>query len=140
LNGSLQDIPVGVRHVFIETNNAAKVAEKIMDMGNLCTLIIKERCTYMDRMQPMHDLKDVFDYLFMRMRKLRVLIVKLKHETEVVSVPASVDRMKHLRYLGFHFSGYRKLILPSTFSKLYHMQTIDAPNMMVSCPEDMKLY
>ena len=31
-----------------------------------------------------------------------------------------------------------KFILPSTFSKLYHMRTINAPDMWrVSCPEDM---
>jgi len=58
-----------------------------------------------------------------------------------MSLPASVDRMKHLRCLGFDFgfSGYRKLILPSTFSKLYHMQTIDVNEYWteVSYPEGM---
>jgi len=83
----------------------------------------------------MDDLKEVFDCLFMTLGDLRVLIVELQQKTEVMSVPASVDRMKHLRYLGFNnFAG--TLILPSTFSKLYHMQTIDA-NMLISCPEDM---
>jgi len=147
LNGSPKDIPAGVRHVFIETNNGAKVlAEKILDLGKLeksldlgklRTLIIKERCTEdMDRTQPKdEDFKEVFDCLFKRLRELRVLIIELKHEPKVVLVPASVDRMKHLRYLGFNnFAG--TLILPSTFSKLYHMQTIDA-NMLISCPEDM---
>ncbi|PVH34618.1 hypothetical protein PAHAL_8G260000 [Panicum hallii] len=138
-----KDIPLGVRHVFVETNNAAKVAELSLDLGTLRTLIIKEHCTEdTDRMQPMDmdDLEKVFDCLFMRLRELRVLIVELKRKTKVLSVPASVDRMKHLRYLGF-LPGYMKVILPSTFSKLYHMQTIDvypaSPYRTVSCPEDM---
>jgi len=59
-----------------------------------------------------------------------------------MSLPASVDRMKHLRCLGFGFGfyGLSWLILPSTFSKLYHMQTIDAINeywTKVSYPEGM---
>ena len=54
-----------------------------------------------------------------------------------MSVPASVDRMKHLRCLGFRFFGFTRLILPSTFSKLYHMQTIDARYMSICWPENM---
>jgi hypothetical protein len=101
LNGLPKDIPAGVRHVFIETNNGAKVAKKILDLGKLRTLIIKERCTYEDRKQPMDDLKEVFDCLFMTtLGDLRVLIVELQHEPKVLLVPASVDRRKHLRYLG----------------------------------------
>jgi len=59
LNGSLQDIPAGVHHVFFETNNVAKVVvEKSPDLGKLRTLIIKERYTeYTDRMQPTDDLE-----------------------------------------------------------------------------------
>jgi hypothetical protein len=135
LNGLPEDIPAGVRHVFIETNNVAKVvAWKNLDLVNLRTLIIKVHYTDTDRMQLTDDLKEVF----MRLRELRVLIVELQQEREVLSFPASVDRMKHLRYLGFHFNTYNtELILPSTFSKLYHMQTIDARDMSISCPENM---
>ncbi|XP_039823557.1 putative disease resistance protein RGA3 isoform X3 [Panicum virgatum] len=142
LNGSPKDIPAGVRHVFIGANNGAKVVvEKNLDFRNLRTLIIKERYTGTDRTtQPMDDLEEVFHWLFMRLKELRVLIVKLNHGPKVVSVPASIDQMKHLRYLGLRFPG-DKLILPSTFSKLYHMQTIfvkrDSSYMRVSCPEDM---
>ena len=104
LNGSPKDIPAGVRHVFIETDNGAKViAEKNLDLGKLRTLIIKDFCTCTDRMQPMDNLEKVFDCLFKKkLRKLRVLIVILNHETKVLSLPESVDRMKHLRYLGLH--------------------------------------
>ncbi|XP_039778612.1 putative disease resistance protein RGA4 [Panicum virgatum] len=50
--------------------------------------------------------------------------------------------MKHLRYLAFHFPSFAtELILPSTFSKLYHMQTIDVRRgsryTMIPCPEHM---
>ncbi|KAG2564129.1 hypothetical protein PVAP13_8KG387600 [Panicum virgatum] len=111
LNGSPKDIPAGVRHVFIETNNGAKVlAEKNQDLGKLRTLIIKEHWKEgTDRKQPMDELEEVFDCLFMRMRELRVLIVELLQKTEVMSVPASVDRMKHLRCLGFRFFGFTRL-------------------------------
>ncbi|XP_039823564.1 putative disease resistance protein RGA3 isoform X2 [Panicum virgatum] len=142
LNGSPKDIPAGVRHVFIGTNNGAKVVvEKNLDFRNLRTLIIEERYTGTDRTtQPMDDLEEVFDWLFMRLKELRVLIVKLNHGPKVVSVPASIDHMKHLRYLGLRFPCV-KLILPSTFSRLYHMQTIfvrrNSNYMRVSCPEDM---
>ncbi|CAO2145111.1 unnamed protein product [Urochloa humidicola] len=139
LDWSPKDIPQGVRHVFIETKNVAEIAENNLDMGNLRTLIIKEHRTDTDRN---HDLEKVFENLFMRMRKLRVLIVELNHETEGSrSVPASIDQMKHLRYFGFKYklgSGDNRLILPSTISKLYHMQTIKVcPYYRVSYPEDM---
>jgi len=143
LNGSPKDIPAGVRHVFIDTNNGANVALISMDLRNLRTLIIKEHHTDRNGTQPMDDLKELFDCLFMRMRELQVLIVELKHKTEVLSIPESIDRMKHLRYLGFHLSIYHatKFNLPSTFSKLYHMQTIDvnygSRYMTVYYPEDM---
>ncbi|CAL4991119.1 unnamed protein product [Urochloa decumbens] len=140
LDWSPKDIPQGVRHVFIETNNVAEIAENYLDLGNLRTLIIKEEhLTDTDRN---HDLEKDFESLFMRMTKLRVLIVELKNKTQgLFSVPASIDQMKHLRYFCFKCKGYtwHSLILPSTISKLYHMQTIEVgPSYCdVTCPEDM---
>ncbi|CAL4991095.1 unnamed protein product [Urochloa decumbens] len=93
LDWSPKDIPQGVRHVFIETNNVAEIAENYLDLGNLRTLIIKEEhLTDTDRN---HDLEKVFESLFMRMTKLRVLIVELNHDTKAssVPVPAFVDQM-----------------------------------------------
>ncbi|XP_066338753.1 probable disease resistance protein RXW24L [Miscanthus floridulus] len=42
LNGSPVDIPRGVHHLFIETKNVAEINVKILDLGNLRTLIINE--------------------------------------------------------------------------------------------------
>ncbi|CAL4982652.1 unnamed protein product [Urochloa decumbens] len=141
LDWSPKDIPQGVRHVFIATNNVAEIAENYLDLGNLCTLIIKEEhLTDTDRN---HDLEKVFESLFMRMTKLRVLIVELNHKTKgSFSVPASIDQMKHLRYFRFKYkrgSTWYRLILPSTMSKLYHIQTIEVlPRYCeVTRPEDM---
>ncbi|CAO2145107.1 unnamed protein product [Urochloa humidicola] len=136
LDWSPKDIPQVVRHVFIETKNVAEIAENYLVLGNLRTLIIKEHWTATDRN---HDLEKVFESLFMRMTKLRVLIVKLNHETKGwLSVPASIDQMKHLRYFDFNHT-FGHLILPSTLSKLYHMQTIVVPEYLheVFCPKDM---
>jgi hypothetical protein len=139
LNGSPKDIPRGVHHLFIETNNGAEMFEKIVDLENLRTLIIKE--TYAEPMETIknkHDLEKVLDRLFMRLTKLRVLIIKPSCGTKEWLVPASIDQMKYLRYLGFHFSRPSvELILPSTFTKLYHIQIIDFPLVKAYCPEDM---
>ncbi|CAO2142820.1 unnamed protein product [Urochloa humidicola] len=137
LDWSPKDIPQGVRHVFIETKNVAEIAENYLNLRYLRTLIIEEHFTDTDRN---HDLQKVFESLFMRMMKLRVLIIKLNHNRKGSwSVPASIDQMKHLRYFGYHENEQWPLILPSTFSKLYHMQTIKVgPSYYdVSCPEDM---
>ncbi|XP_066338757.1 probable disease resistance RPP8-like protein 2 isoform X2 [Miscanthus floridulus] len=40
LNDSPVDIPRGVHHLFIKTKNVAEINEKILDLGNLRTLII----------------------------------------------------------------------------------------------------
>ncbi|XP_066338759.1 putative disease resistance protein RGA4 [Miscanthus floridulus] len=141
LNGSPVDIPRGVHHLFIETKNVAEINEKILDLGNLRTLIINEDPyeKYSEKtMKTNHDLEKFLGRLFMRLTKLRVLIIELNFFPEKLSVPASIDHMKHLRYLGFNFRhGLNGLILPSTFSKLYHIQTIDIPCPRASCPEDM---
>ncbi|CAN6226718.1 unnamed protein product [Urochloa humidicola] len=138
LDWSPKDIPQGVRHVFIETKNVAEIAENCLDLGNLRTLIIKEHWDWTNT-DINHDLEKVFESLFMRMTKLRVLIVELNCETEgSFSVPASIDQMKHLRYFGIDLEIGCFLILPSTISKLYHMQTIKViPSYCrVTWPED----
>ncbi|CAO2142849.1 unnamed protein product [Urochloa humidicola] len=137
LDWSPKDIPQGVRHVFIETKNAAEIVENYLHLGNLRTLIIMDHWTDRDRND---DLEKVFENLFMRTTKLQVLIVKLNHQTKwSLSVPASIDQMKHLRYFGFAHELGSYLILPSTISKLYHMQTIKVSpsHCDVFCREDM---
>ncbi|WVZ49613.1 hypothetical protein U9M48_000954 [Paspalum notatum var. saurae] len=128
-----KDLPRGVRHLFIGSKNAAQDAEtageKNLDLGNLRTLIIDE--TYNNSTngeQRRHDFEKIFDRLFRKLMKLQVLIIKLvNNDTDELSFPVSIDQMKHLRYISFrcHWWDYEgKLILPSTFSKLYQMQTL----------------
>ncbi|WVZ49577.1 hypothetical protein U9M48_000919, partial [Paspalum notatum var. saurae] len=124
-----KDIRSVIRHLFIGSKDAAQgaqTAEKNLDLGNLRTLIIAETYTSTDRKQRMHDLEKIFDRLFRRLRKLRVLIIRLGTNPEELSFPASIDQMKHLRYFRFGDPNVFQttLILPSTFNKLYQMQTI----------------
>ncbi|WVZ49574.1 hypothetical protein U9M48_000916 [Paspalum notatum var. saurae] len=147
-DGAPKYIPSGVHHIFIETNNVAEIAEKSQCLGNLRTLIIEEHYTIrghstdMDIMQVTgrnYELENVIERLFKKLTKLRVVIIKLNHKTRVLSVPASVGGMKHLRYLCFCYQpvGSSRLVLPSTFSKLYHLETIHFPShCIVSYPED----
>jgi hypothetical protein len=137
LNGLPKHIPRGVHHLFIKTNNVAEMVEKILDLGNLRTLIIDED-PYAERVEWNHGLEKVLGRLFMRLRKLRVLIIKLTHRRNnlSVSVPVSIYQMKYLRYLCYACSVSR-LILPSTFSKLHHIQVIDIRSANTSYPEDM---
>lgn len=132
MNGWPKDIPLEVRHLFIETNNRAEITEKILEFGNLRTIIIMEK--YNANVDS-HFLKGMFT----RLRKLRVLIVKLQCNSKILfSVPESIGQMKHLHYLSFR-SNYNHLELnfPSTIRKLYHMQTLDIRDFKTSCAEDM---
>ncbi|CAL4991112.1 unnamed protein product [Urochloa decumbens] len=154
LNGSPKDIPPEVHHVFVETNNGPGIAENCPSLGNLRTLIIQLHCTdtvhtdimELEPMKRNHDLEKAFECLFRKLRKLRVLIVILNNprHTEVLSIPASIDQMKHLRHLGYCYHSWNiihvhQLVLPSTFIKLYLMQTIKAHTFprRVTWPEDM---
>ncbi|KAJ1276995.1 hypothetical protein BS78_05G260100 [Paspalum vaginatum] len=132
-----------VRHLFIGSVDAAQVAEtaeKNLDLGNLRTLIIDDTNTSTNGERRRHDLEKIFDRLFRRLRKVRVLIIRLGSKPKELSFPASIDQMKHLRYISFrcHLWAYEtKLILPSTFSKLYQMQTIFFDPGDMSYPEGM---
>uniref|UniRef100_K3YFY8 Uncharacterized protein n=1 Tax=Setaria italica TaxID=4555 RepID=K3YFY8_SETIT len=135
LNGSQKDIPTEVRHLFIETPNRKflrKITDKILELENLRTLVIIED-TETDLSK-----EKIFENMFLRLTKLRVLIVKFAPSRRLVlSVPASIGQMKHLRYLSLRsFSGV-ELTFPSTFRKLYHMQILDVWNFHLSSPEDI---
>ncbi|XP_062198108.1 putative disease resistance protein RGA3 [Phragmites australis] len=141
VNGSTEVIPPDVRHLFIETYNRAEITEKILELENLRTLIIEEKYKSFEDMlgiplgdvEEGHDLikEKVFEGMFKKLRKLRVLTVRVKTNKDLVfSVPESIGQMKHLRYLSFdavHYNVYVDLVFPSTLSKLYHMQIIDVP-------------
>ncbi|KAJ1276968.1 hypothetical protein BS78_05G257700 [Paspalum vaginatum] len=97
LNGlPAKDIPPGVRHLFIETKNVAQIAQiaqKNLDLRNLRTLIIKEPLALMQIKNKRHDLEKFIQFLFMRLRKLRVLIIELDTNPKELSFPASIAQM-----------------------------------------------
>ncbi|KAF8772832.1 hypothetical protein HU200_005216 [Digitaria exilis] len=145
-NGLPNDIPTEVRHLFIETYDKAEITEKLLGLGNLHTLILEELGGSVAKMvaAPLkyneNDIikDEAFGSMLMRLRKLRVLIVKVRgHNKLVFSIPASIDQLKHLRYIRFRFTNILKLIIPSTVSKLYHLQILDTPDLRLSCAEDV---
>ncbi|KAF8702054.1 hypothetical protein HU200_033399 [Digitaria exilis] len=145
-NGLPKDIPTEVRHLFIETYDKAEITEKLLGLGHLHTLILEELGGSVAKMvaaplkyNESDIIKDeAFGSMLMSLRKLRVLIVKVRgHHKLVFSIPASIDQLKHLRYIRFRFTNILKLIIPSTVSKLYHLQILDTPDLRLSCAEDV---
>ncbi|KAJ1277030.1 hypothetical protein BS78_05G262900 [Paspalum vaginatum] len=149
VHGSPKDIPTEVRHLFIETYDRTEVIEKILKLENLRTLILEESscgsvatmvATPFIKHNNANDLikEEVFESMLMRLRKLRVLIVKVQGcHKPVFPIPECIDQLKHLRYVMFRSTSVLKLVIPSSFSKLYHMQILDAPDLRLSRAEDM---
>uniref|UniRef100_A0A0D3HPY5 AAA+ ATPase domain-containing protein n=1 Tax=Oryza barthii TaxID=65489 RepID=A0A0D3HPY5_9ORYZ len=116
-------IPPGVRHLSIETFDKKMITEKISEMESLHSLII-----HGSDIDMIAD-ETLFESMFTRMRKLRVLRVKtfgFKQRKEL-SFPNSISNLKHLRYFGFATGSTStcKLVLPRTMTKLYHLQVLD---------------
>uniref|UniRef100_A0A0E0F8K7 Uncharacterized protein n=2 Tax=Oryza meridionalis TaxID=40149 RepID=A0A0E0F8K7_9ORYZ len=109
------EAPKDVRHLVVQTSLSKLIIEEILKQENLRTLII-----YTDIGDKLTE-ENLFERIFTRLRKLRVLRVH-SHHYNVYPVPASIGQLKHLRYLAFRFHTPD---LPSTFSKLYHIQTLD---------------
>ncbi|TVU04134.1 hypothetical protein EJB05_50298, partial [Eragrostis curvula] len=89
----------------------------------------------------------VFENIITRLTKLRLLIINYYNVEDrdyrilsvpvPVPVPASIGQMKHLRYLSVVTRPEnKKLVFPSTFSKLYHMQILDITRLRLSSAED----
>jgi hypothetical protein len=95
------------------------IAMRTIELENLCTLIINEVGFYT-------PLEEVLESMFKRMRKLRVLLVGLIRQARF-SLPENIGLLKHLRFLALRMGGpsCQLEILPRSFSKLYHMQTLD---------------
>ncbi|XP_052136896.1 putative disease resistance protein RGA3 isoform X1 [Oryza glaberrima] len=128
-NGWTGVLPPNVRHLFVETYNKAMISDKILEMESLRTLIIYR-----------HKQDIPFDK-FMRLKKLRVLSMLSVTTSNVFSFPASIGRLKHLRYLAFR-TGRVKLVFPSTFTNLYHLQVLDiggCKDLVFSSGEDINL-
>lgn len=159
VNGLQNRIRPEVRHLFIETYNRAEIVDKILESENLRTLVIEEKYRYNEdttfayhyqhlagiRIRPWeieetHDLinEELFKFIFTRLIKLRVLIVKVKcNKNLVFSVPESIGEMKHLKLLGFRSTYSLELFFPSTLARLLQMQILDVPNFRLSSAEDM---
>uniref|UniRef100_A0A0E0MI68 AAA+ ATPase domain-containing protein n=1 Tax=Oryza punctata TaxID=4537 RepID=A0A0E0MI68_ORYPU len=130
-------IPRGVRHLSIETYDETMLTDRSLEMESLHTLIIHGSDI------DMFADETLFESMFTKMRKLRVLRVKtfgFKQKKEL-SFPNSISNLKHLRYFGFATgSTCCKLVLPCTMTKLYHLQVLDfgcCSDLVFSSKEDL---
>ncbi|XP_047055467.1 putative disease resistance RPP13-like protein 1 [Lolium rigidum] len=120
------EVPPNVRHMFVQFYDTLLITTKICQLCNLRTLIIGSGPTW-DAVS-----EQVLKFMFKRLRKLRVLTItagcSARYDVpSVMPLPACIDQLRHLRYLAFrlHDSTNLRMILPATFSKLYHMQVLD---------------
>ncbi|EMS59106.1 Putative disease resistance RPP13-like protein 1 [Triticum urartu] len=134
IEGSAVD--VDVQHVFVQTYDAALITEKICKLKSLRTLII-------DSVWAAPVEKKVLEHMFVRLKKLRVLSIAISADygQKMLSVPASVGQLRHLRYLAFRTKESQllsmRLVLPGTLSKLYHMQVLHfGGNLLLTSSED----
>ncbi|KAM0851853.1 hypothetical protein ACQ4PT_052154 [Festuca glaucescens] len=120
------EVPPNVRHIFVQTYDEELITKKICQLHNLRTLIIGTE-------NGLEAVVPVLKCMFKRLRKLRVLTITARclmgHVPSDVPVPACIGQLRHLRYLAFRTRfydiGHLRMILPVTFSKLYHMQILD---------------
>uniref|UniRef100_A0ACD6A4D3 Uncharacterized protein n=1 Tax=Avena sativa TaxID=4498 RepID=A0ACD6A4D3_AVESA len=121
------DVPLDARHIFIENYDASLITRKILELEHLRSLIIYS----VGRHVTVDD--NVIGNIFKRLLKLRVLAMpfargksaRVNELTHLFSLPESISQLKHLRYLAFRGSIVRRVILPSTLAKLYHIQLLD---------------
>uniref|UniRef100_A0ACD6A7V7 Uncharacterized protein n=1 Tax=Avena sativa TaxID=4498 RepID=A0ACD6A7V7_AVESA len=107
------EVPPDVRHVFVEYYNEELITKKICKLKNLRTLFIDSGWNAVE--------EEVLKCMFGRLRKLRVLSIP---SCSVARVLACIGQLTHLRYLAFG-SGTGELVVPASWSKLYHMQVLD---------------
>nr|UBY07598.1 NBS-LRR disease resistance protein [Dasypyrum villosum] len=122
MEGCEEEVPPDARHVFVQTYGSELIIEKICKLDNLRTLII-------DSAEWRKSVEEkVLQSLFVRLRKLRVLIIC--SDQGMLLVPESIGQLRHLRYLAFmtRYGSDSRLVLPGTLTKLYHMQVLDFGN------------
>nr|XP_020176461.1 putative disease resistance protein At3g14460 [Aegilops tauschii subsp. strangulata] len=121
MEGCEEEVPPDVRHLFVQTYGSELINDKICKLDNLRTLIIDSG----ERRKPVEE--KVLKNLFVRIRKLRVLIIRGYNGQGALSVPKSICQLRHLRYLAFltRYDTGGRLVLPGTLTKLYHMQVLD---------------
>jgi hypothetical protein len=113
--GFTGELPMHVRHLFVRSCDGNMLAEKIFELQNLRTLIFDDRIKYDD---------EVFQRMFSRLRKLRVLILRFTKTCVTCSVPECIAQLKHLRYLSLRAFCSQPLSLPGMITKLYHIQLL----------------
>jgi hypothetical protein len=127
-NDSRKAVPHDVRHLNVA--NASMVNEDIFKLKSLRTLIIDY--AYEEWQAPVN--KDFFEKVFDKLPKLRVLTVKISWigimGGGVLRIPETIGHLKHLRYLALVMFE-RKLIIPTTFTDLYNVQTVKFSNYSV---------
>lgn len=99
-NGKIGHFPQDVRHLFIEIHGEEKISQEALQLKELRTMII----THSDLTEKLTV--EIFESVFTKLPKLRVLILKahwFDKSKSVVSIPTSIGRLRHLRY--FAFSG-----------------------------------
>ncbi|PWZ28437.1 putative disease resistance protein RGA4 [Zea mays] len=131
-NGWEGEFPQDVRHLSVENRKLDLIAHKITRLKKLCTLIISAG----ENDTPVEE-KALLETIFTGVTTLRVLQIT-PWTAGTLSFPASVGRLKHLRYIsvGRHIGG-TKVILPSTVLGLYHLQLLDCPSVAFSSCEDI---
>ncbi|KAM3276663.1 hypothetical protein ACQJBY_044834 [Aegilops geniculata] len=139
MEGCEEEVPPDVRHLFVQTYGSELITEKICKLDKLRTLIIDG----VDVRKPVAVEEKAVKSLFVRLKKLRVLIIPVYNDQGTFSVPESVGQLRHLRYLRhlpFETRYGNTLVLPSSLSKLYHMQVLDfsnVENLVLSSRDDM---
>ncbi|CAM0958813.1 unnamed protein product [Alopecurus aequalis] len=119
------DVPRDVRHLLIQNYDAELIAEKILGLKNLYTLIV----SVVGEDTPVED--KVIDYICKRLPKLRVLAIAFNNQNtamkfpESLLIPESFNQLKHLRYLAFKTSRSCTITLPSALAKLARIQHLD---------------
>ncbi|VAH54137.1 unnamed protein product [Triticum turgidum subsp. durum] len=138
-----RDVPRDVRHLFVQSYDAALITGKILLLENLHTLIIYS----VGGDTPVEEI--VIKNILKSLPKLRVLAIALCLEKDgficrpnILSAPESISQLKHLRYLAFRTDIGCRVILPSSLNQLYQMQLLDfgvCMNLVFSCGDLINL-
>ncbi|VAH23275.1 unnamed protein product [Triticum turgidum subsp. durum] len=109
-----------VRHLYV--SGTAMVTQEIYELENLRTLIIDdgERSAEVET----DFFKILFENIFKKLQKLRVLLVRSQDPELVLDIPETVGQLKYLRYLGLGIFE-AKLTVPETVQQLYHLQVLE---------------
>uniref|UniRef100_A0ACD5UI37 Uncharacterized protein n=1 Tax=Avena sativa TaxID=4498 RepID=A0ACD5UI37_AVESA len=123
------EVPQDVRYLFVETYKIEILTEKVSELKELRTLIISDSITIGSIESKVFV--SMFSML-MGLQKLRVLNLRFGGRGDnlcrnhfTFSFPDCIGQLKHLRYLAFWVPRHTNLIIPGSFTKLYHMQVVD---------------